>query len=97
MCNVFPMQEYHGKLIFSRHPMYKLLIPLCALIFLAGCSHHYHPLDASKKERLVSELVTSTPQCRAFKEKLASPKIDDDAVDRIFHEALDAHCIEKDV
>lgn len=77
--------------------MQKSLFTLIAIALLAGCSHHYHPLDAAKKERLVSELVTSSPQCRAFKDQLADPKIDDDAVDRIFHDALAAHCINKDV
>jgi len=77
--------------------MYKLLVSLLSIALLAGCSHHYHPLDASKKERLVSELITTSPQCKAFKDKLSDPKIEDDDVDKIFHDALDAHCVNKDV
>jgi hypothetical protein len=70
-----------------------------ALLFfclLEGCSH-YHSLDIVKKERLVSELVSSEPKCSVYKNKLKSPSIKDDDVDTIFHEALKAQCIYKDV
>lgn len=77
--------------------MSKLLMILAVPFVLMGCSHHYHPMEQSKKERLVSELIASGPECAAYKDKLASPLTDDDGVDLIFHEALKAHCIKKDV
>lgn len=75
----------------------KFIFFLGLLWFLGGCSHHYHALDPAKKEKLVSELVTSNPQCNVYKDKLKSPTIEDDDVDAIFHEAMKAHCINKDV
>ena len=72
-----------------------IFVFLC-VCFLEGCSH-YHPLDIDKKERLVSELVSSEPQCSVYKNKLKSPSIKDDDVDAIFHEAIKAKCIYKDV
>ncbi len=74
-----------------------LIFALILLSFLGGCSRHYHPLDPAKKEKLVSELISSNPQCSAYKQKLKSPKIEDDDVDTIYHEAMKAHCINKDV
>jgi hypothetical protein len=77
--------------------MYKFLIILLIVLASTGCSKHYHPLDANKKARLVSELVTDSPQCDALKQQLLSPTVDDDAIDDIFHAAMKAHCIKKDV
>lgn len=78
-------------------PMKKSLIALIAILALSGCSRHFHPLEASKKARLVSELISDAEQCSGFKEKLASPSIDDDGVDDVYHEATLMHCVKKDV
>lgn len=75
----------------------QFIFVLLYICLLEGCSHHYHPLDIVKKERLVSELVSSEPQCSVYKNKLKSPSIKDDDVDAIFHEAIKAQCIYKDV
>jgi hypothetical protein len=77
--------------------MSKLLMILAVPFVLIGCSHHYHPLDLGKKARVVAELVTPSPECKIFKDKLASPLKDDDAADLIFNDALKAHCIKSDV
>ena len=74
----------------------KFIFVLLCICLLEGC-HHYHPLDIAKKERLVSELVSSEPQCSVYKFRLKSPSIKDDDVDVIFREALKAECINKDV
>ena len=74
--------------------------PIPALLLtslLSGCSHHYAPLEPEKKEKLVSELVATSPQCGVYREKLKSPFLDDDGVDAIYHAAMKAHCIKKDV
>jgi hypothetical protein len=76
--------------------MQRLFI-FCCVCLLAGCSHHRQPVDLAKKERLVSELISSAPQCSIYKDKLKSPTNKDDDVDDIFHEALKAHCVYKDV
>lgn len=77
--------------------MQKITIILIAMLLLGGCSRHYHPLAASKKAKLVSELISESPQCSAFRDRLASPAMDDDGVDAVYHEATQAHCIKKDV
>lgn len=64
---------------------------------LTACTHHYHPLAADKKAKLVSELVLTNEECKAFGRQLASPDVDDDGVDDIYHAAQKAHCIKKDV
>jgi hypothetical protein len=33
----------------------------------------------------------------AFKNRLASPSMDDDAIDEVYHDATKAQCINKDV
>jgi hypothetical protein len=76
--------------------MRRFFILAAGLSLLCGCSHH-RQLELSKKERLVSELISSAPECAGFKTKLTNPSTDDDAVDTIFHEALTAHCVQKDV
>lgn len=77
--------------------MYRLLVALTAIALLGGCSHHHKPLEIGKKKKLVSELIASASACDPFRDKLASPAIDDDAVDDVFHEALHAHCVKKDI
>jgi hypothetical protein len=77
--------------------MQKLIMVVCALLFLGGCSRHYHPLMASKKASLVSELVSDAPRCSAFKSRLLSPLMDDDAIDEVYHDATKAKCINEDI
>ncbi len=77
--------------------MQKYFFALTVILLLCGCSRHYHPLEASKKARLVSELISDAQQCSAFKDRLNSPAMDDDGVDAIYHAAMQLHCIKKDV
>ncbi len=77
--------------------MLKMITGVLALLLLGGCSKHYHPLDASKKAKLVSELVNNAPGCGIFKVRLTSPAMDDDAIDTVYHDAQKAKCINKDV
>jgi hypothetical protein len=77
--------------------MKKLMTALLALCTLAGCSHHYHPLEAGKTARLVSEVINDAPRCGTYKKRLASAAMDDDAIDAIYHEATKDQCINKDI
>lgn len=77
--------------------MQKIIIVFAALVLLGGCSRHYHPLEASKKARLVAELISSAARCDDFRDRLASPIMDDDAIDDVYHEATKAQCLNKDV
>jgi hypothetical protein len=77
--------------------MQKLFIAALALLLLNSCSKHYHPLIASKKARLVAEIISDAPRCNSFKNRLASPSMDDDAIDAVYHDATKAQCINKDI
>jgi hypothetical protein len=77
--------------------MQKLMIALLTVCTLGGCSHHYHPLEASKKARLVTEVINDAPRCSTYKKRLASTTMDDDAIDAVYHEATKDQCINKDI
>jgi hypothetical protein len=77
--------------------MQKILIAVITILALCGCSRHYHPLAVNKKARLVSELISEAPQCSVFLDRLASPAMDDDGVDAVYHDATAMHCIKKDI
>lgn len=69
----------------------------CCIAVLGGCSRHHKNLEISKKERLVSELISSSAQCVVYKDQLKSTTLKDDDVDDIYHAAMRAHCINRDV
>ncbi len=77
--------------------MQKLIIVIFALFLLGGCSRHYHPLMASKKAGLVTELINDIPRCSSFKNRLASPLMDDDAIDEVYYDATQAKCLYEDI
>lgn len=77
--------------------MKKLMITLLLLSLCSACTRHYHPLNASKKARLVNELISKDPRCSSFKNRLASPSVDDDGIDDVYHDATKALCINRDV
>jgi hypothetical protein len=72
--------------------MQKLMIVFAVAIVLCACSRHYEPLEDSKKARLVSELINDAPRCKTFKDQLASPSMDDDKIDDVYHAAVRAQC-----
>ncbi len=74
-----------------------ILIGLIVLSTLTGCSRHYHALDAQKKAKLVTEVISNSPQCRIYKKTLAMPTMDDDAIDNAYHAAQKAGCVNKDI
>ncbi|MGZ8261843.1 MAG: hypothetical protein ACXW11_12245 [Methylotenera sp.] len=77
--------------------MLKPTIAIFLIFLFGGCSKQYHPLTASKKARLVIELVIDNARCSAFKARLGSPSVDDDAIEEIYRDAMKARCINKDV
>ena len=77
--------------------MPKIMLGFLLFASLAGCSHHYQPLDLNRKTRLVTELIDPMPACQAFRNALAAPEMDDDGVDKIFDRTAAAHCLRKDV
>jgi hypothetical protein len=53
-----------------------------------GAAITKHPIRYSSRQAL---------HTHAFKNRLASPSMDDDAVDEVYHDATKAQCINKDV
>lgn len=70
---------------------------LLAALALGACSRHHMPLDISKKQRLVLELIRDVPECQPYRDHFTNEKLDDDKVDDVFHEAMRSHCIKSDV
>lgn len=77
--------------------MKKSSLIIMVLFALTSCTHRYHPMDASKKAALVSEMINKSERCHYLKDKLASPTIDDDGVDDVYREATARQCIFRDV
>ncbi len=78
--------------------MKKIVIPfIMFLMIVSGCSKTHHPLMSAKKAKMVSELIIGSEKCDSFKKKLSSPTLEDDDIDDIYHEAVKAQCVFKDV
>lgn len=75
----------------------KILILFVSVMLITACHRHYQPLNAAKKAKLVSELIIATPQCTYLKKRLLSPTMNDDEIDHVYHDALKAQCMNKDV
>ncbi len=75
---------------------FKSVLAVLSLVWLSAC-HHYTPLDAGKKAKMVGELINSSKECAAFKQQLSAPSSDDDAIDDVYSQAMRAGCINKDV
>jgi hypothetical protein len=75
----------------------KLIIGIFLILLFGGCSKPDHSLTASKKARLVTELIINDSRCNSFKNRLVLPSIDDDAIYEIYHDAMKALCINKDI
>lgn len=74
------------------------LISIFLIIFLStACSEQDHPLTASKKAKLVNELIIDNARCSIFKNRLVSPSLQSDEIDDVYHDALKARCVNKDI
>jgi len=73
------------------------ILVVTAALLLAGCGHHYHPLQASKKAKMAAELINSDKQCDSFRKRLEDSAIGDDAIDDVYRDAMKAQCIKKDI
>ena len=72
-------------------------VVISAAVFLLSACHHYHALDAAKKAKMVSELITSSDECAVYKKQLTSSAMDDDSIDDIYQKAMSAGCVKKDI
>ncbi len=80
--------------------MKRVLIPtvtIVIILFISGCAKHEQALKTSKRAKLITEIIIDNESCRALKDKLTLPSIDDDGIERVYFDALKAGCIHKDV
>ena len=77
--------------------MPKLLVILTLFIIFSGCSQEPKSLGLNEKEKLATELIKSTKECKRFDDKLSTSLANDAAVDQVYFAALKAHCIKSDI
>lgn len=80
--------------------MMRTLIPMITIaiiLFISGCAKQEQSLETSKRAKLITEMIIDNASCRAVKDKLTLPSIDNDGIERVYFEALKAGCIHKDV
>jgi len=77
--------------------MLKLIIAILLLLIFVGCSKYDHPLAVGKKAKLIAEQIIDNSRCNSFRNRLTLPAIDDEAIDAIYHDAMNASCISKDI
>ncbi|MDP1765422.1 MAG: hypothetical protein Q8K83_00830 [Methylotenera sp.] len=51
----------------------------------------------NSKAKLTKELITDNAKCSPFTNQLSAPSLDNDAIERIYREAMKAGCINKDI
>ena len=74
--------------------------PFMALIsisLISSCTQQDDPITMSKKAKLTRELIIENTGCSVFSNKLSAQNLDDAAIQKIYHDAMKAHCIYKDI
>jgi len=67
------------------------------ICLMASCSEHQDPITMTSKAKLTKELIIQNTRCDAFSKQLLSPSVDDKTIEKIYHDAMTAKCIQKDV
>jgi len=75
--------------------MYKLLAVITVIMLVNGCSQSDSIMAAGQKAGLVSELIIDNAKCATFKSQLGG--LSDDAVDKVYQDAMKANCVNKDI
>lgn len=77
--------------------MLKPVIVIFLILLISGCAKNEHTLQTSKRAKLITELIIDDTSCSGLKARLKSPSIDDDAIERVYFDALKLGCVHKDV
>ncbi|ADI28842.1 hypothetical protein [Methylotenera versatilis] len=72
-------------------------VGLTSICLMAACSEHQDSITINEKAKLTKELIIDSSICEAFSRKLLTPALDAIAIEKIYHEAMTAKCIQKDV
>lgn len=72
-------------------------IGLSLICLLAACSEHQDPISMNEKAKLSKELIIDSTRCEAFSSQLLTPALDAAKIEKIYHDAMKAKCIQKDV
>jgi len=78
-------------------PMLIATVAMAVILFISGCAKQEQALETSKRAKLITEMIIDNASCRAVKDKLTLPSIDNDGIEQVYFEALKAGCIHKDV
>jgi hypothetical protein len=70
---------------------------LTSICLMVACSEHQDSITINEKAKLTKELIIDSSRCEAFSRKLLTPALDAIAIEKIYHEAMTAKCIQKDV
>jgi hypothetical protein len=70
---------------------------LTSICLMVACSEHQDPVTMNEKAKLTKELIMNSSRCEAFSRKLLTPALDATAIEKIYHEAMTAKCIQKDI
>jgi hypothetical protein len=77
--------------------MPKLITVLSLLLVCTACSHQTQTITASGKSKLVTEEIIDNKQCNHFKIDLHLASVSNVEIDKIYNDATEAHCINKDI
>jgi len=77
--------------------MFKLIAITGFLLIFNGCSQSDSIMAAGQKAGLVSELIIDNARCASFKGQLATGGLSDEAVDKVYQDAMKANCVNKDI
>ena len=78
-------------------PMLIATVAMAVILFISGCAKQEQSLETSKRAKLITEMIIDNVSCRAVKDKLTLPSIDNDGIEQVYFESLKAGCIHKDV
>lgn len=70
---------------------------LTLICIMNACSKHQDPITMNEKAKLTKELIIDNARCKAFSSQLLTKDLDATGIDKIYHEAMKAKCIQKDV
>ena len=67
------------------------------ICLMNACSKHQDPIAMNEKAKLTKELIIDNARCRAFSSQLLTTDLGATAIEKIYHDAMTAKCIQKDV
>ena len=70
---------------------------LILICLMNACSKHQDLIAINEKAKLTKELIIDNTTCKTFSSQLLTLDLDATAIEKIYHDAMTAKCIQKDV